>query len=104
MTEPKHTPGWSYKPGAVYDEIMRADGTTVCDWDHRGRSYSPNDVDARLIAAAPETAEQRDRLLEALTEILTNTPVFKCRQYHTLQVCPEALREARAAITAATKE
>ena len=59
MSKLEHKPGpWALQRGSLRDEIRAADGSTVCDWDHRGRSEAPSDADGRLLAAAP-------RLLEA---------------------------------------
>ena len=72
MTAAKHTPGpWVL----CYDgQIDGPDGRTICrfTWDSfKGFNDSPTEkANARLIAAAPETAAERDRLKEINAELL----------------------------------
>ena len=72
----KHTPGpWRVRPERDFDDII---ALSIVDANENEIAYLDamyyDDVDlyanAHLIAAAPETKEQRDELLEALEKLL----------------------------------
>lgn len=69
MTEAKHTPGpWHWVDRGHYYRLETLDGYEIADdgsscGEYGGWMYSPDEPNARLIAAAPE-------LLEALQEAI----------------------------------
>jgi len=75
---------WTLKRDALRDEIIDAEGTTICDWDHRGRSQPPNEEDGKLMAAAP-------RILDALDNLHTwqNGPPLLCYEKQWQQAMDE---------------
>ncbi len=79
MNKPKHTPGrWYYdeETQTVRAPAVIGDGHwfTVATCDRRNDN---NDADARLIASAPETAAERDRLKALVIKLLTNVELAK---------------------------
>ena len=67
---PKHTPGpWKavIRHDAL-DVVVAPDGISVCTIDRNRRDESA--ADAALIAAAPETAAERDRLKATNAELV----------------------------------
>jgi len=65
-TQPKHTPApWILDTGE--DEFCISNGVTICRGDDTANAWAAN---ARLIAAAPETAAERDKLKELNAELL----------------------------------
>ena len=65
------------------------------------------EANARLIVAAPETAEQRDELLEALEGIVAASRKGKCIEGcggHTTGLCSRLCRQVAAAIAKAKGE
>lgn len=79
MTDTQHTPGpWTIAANMYGIGNMRVHGVEAkqgsvtqsianCGWDDRGESAA----NARLIAAAPETAAERDKLKAINAELLT---------------------------------
>lgn len=92
MTETKHTPGpWKNNGGRIETEKDAYDGgiiATVGIVNHQDQTDTAN---AELIAAAPETACQRDELLEAMRQIKNNCVFLS-----------DAVRIARAVLAKAT--
>lgn len=71
--ETKHTPGPWYrniKPASKYPIIFAGDNLHVAQVISRGVSEAQCEANCDLIAAAPETAAERDRLREALKDAL----------------------------------
>lgn len=71
-TLPAHTPGpWELETKGSKHFIDGADGLTVCVLDRQGvrDNRAENEANAVLIAAAPETAAERDRLREEVREL-----------------------------------
>jgi hypothetical protein len=130
MSAPKHTPGpWNLgNPGlrgsdAHMCEVMTAyatknEGATIGCYDVICRTWSPNYTassvrltreecfaNARLIAAAPETAAERDRLREVNAELVAALEQIAHRA-HKHAVCTQVQYSlgdiARAAIAKAT--
>ena len=97
-----HTPGpWHIKAG--YGVIESQDGTSIAG------VYTPRGVrevrqaNAQFIAAAPETAEQRDELLEALEALARIT--CRCILDMPLQDCGIPVhKQVKAAIAKAKGE
>ena len=97
----KHTPG----PWDVRKSSNPKNGTAWRDIVSLGGDFGPSyvgealDVDARLIAAAPD-------LLAALEEIMGFSPSFIDGRTHYVKITPSAksIRQARAAIAKATGE
>ncbi len=70
MSEAKHTPGpWVYEAGTKTIRSKPANYwlATMNSWD----GAVNNEANARLIAAAPETAAERDKLKAVNAELLT---------------------------------
>ena len=82
MTE-QHTPGpwvvYHRKPGSPQapfssdmPEIMAKNGPVIADIRWNGHNATHGEANARLIASAPETAAERDRLRNMLESIANN--------------------------------
>ena len=68
-----HTPGpWRQGRGDIANEVVLAedDSGLVADCYSRTRGHDERVANARLTAAAPETAAERDRLREVNAELL----------------------------------
>jgi hypothetical protein len=111
MSESKPTPGpWSafVKVGTVSVDIgPHPTGTRPCvvDWtgfDTCGLPFDQQEANARLIAAAPETAAERDRLKALNAELLAALKAVRAAQ--TPKDGREAMRLADAAIAKAEWE
>ncbi len=99
----KHTPGpWTTQledPSDPMDPITNILDSTGCElgwvWDSDGRSYDETIANAKLIAAAPEMAEEIERLLKTNSrywrDILEWVQLAE-RQYaelpHNSPICP----------------
>ncbi len=67
-----HTPGpWSIKDGARTFYIHGSEDKYIIAEAHRDYADPQRESNARLIAAAPETAAERDRLKAINAELLT---------------------------------
>lgn len=113
MSNNKHTPGtWAYDQGITYFQKMGESliSYLVCDQHRRwvGAVFSEDGIgldeaiaNARLIAAAPETAAERDHLREVNAELLA--AINGLLNYANLGafVRADALKAARTAIAKA---
>ena len=102
MSEKKHTPGpWETHFGN--GTITTPDKDTTFDIGPKGKGTyaATRAANARLIARAPETAAERDRLLEVLRELVDLMDAVKDGEYD-----PDSFTTmpARAAIAEAEKE
>lgn len=107
----QHTPGPWY-----FDEVrnVREESTDYCvatihdDSGHVDPEYSvplPRDANARLIAAAPETAAERDKLKEINAELLEALEIAINLTLDDEDIAHNAfLKKARAAIAKAKGE
>ncbi len=110
MSKPMHSPApWRTHP-TDDTVILAADGSSVAgvdgDYDYLGQA-EVMEANARLIAAAPETAAERDRLREvnaALLEALKKALNFIKNTEQELGITLDSGDAARAAIAKATRE
>lgn len=107
----KHTPGpWRSIPTGmvpnewnIIHEWMSADGCPVRG--HVARAYGNDEANARLIAAAPETAAERDSLkainAELLEALLNNLSLVKLKFGNTDKTGNAVIEQAEAIIAKA---